>query len=72
VVLTPSSQRAAPSPAWRWGTEEYHITKTTDGRYDVRGTIRTAAVAFAARAQQRDDAELAALCVDILAWPVIN
>lgn len=60
VVVTPASQGAAPSPAWRSGGEEYHIT-AADGRYDVRGTISAAAAAFEARAALRESAALTAL-----------
>jgi hypothetical protein len=60
VVVTPASQGAAASPAWKQGAEEYHITGA-NGRYDVRGTIRAASDAFFARAAQRDTAALTAL-----------
>lgn len=62
VVMTPASQGAAPSPAWRCGGEQYHVASSpARGRYIVAGSIAAARAAFAAREKSNQDAALAAL-----------
>jgi hypothetical protein len=59
VVVTPPSQGATPSPAFRERDtgEEYHFTRTVT----VRSLVREAQIAFERRAAQKDSAELAAI-----------
>ncbi len=62
VVMTPASQGAKPSPAWKEipTGEEYHIS--ADGqRWVVIGSLAEAAKAFVIRRKSKEDKELALL-----------